>query len=79
MITITMNHDENYYSRMNLLENGEMRVFVNLKKDIPHDQLKREIADKVEQYAKDNKVDVQSIKILLHQPPSFIHVDISHA
>ncbi|OAZ43324.1 hypothetical protein A9Z39_22030 [Paenibacillus polymyxa] len=74
-----MNHDENYYCRMNLLENGEMRVFVNLKKDIPHDQLKREIADKVEQYAKDNKVDIQSIDILLHQPLPLIHIDISYA
>lgn len=64
---------------MNLIENKEMRVDVNLKNDIPHDQLKREIEDKVEQYAKDNKADVQSIKILVHQPPSFIHIDISYA
>ncbi|KJD45991.1 hypothetical protein QD47_08385 [Paenibacillus terrae] len=72
-------HEENYYCQMNLLENREMRVVVNLKNDIPHDQLKREIAGKVVLYAKDNKVDVQSIKILVHQPPSIIHIDISFA
>lgn len=74
-----MEHEENYYCQMNLLENKEMRVVANLKKDIPHDQLEQEIAAKVVQYAKDNKVDIQSIKILSHQPPSFIHMDISYA
>ncbi|MEK3947353.1 hypothetical protein MHB46_02530 [Paenibacillus sp. FSL H7-0703] len=74
-----MEHEENYHCQMNLLENREMRVAVQLKKDMPQDQLKREIADKVEQYAKDNKVDIQSIKILVHQPPSFIHIDVSYA
>lgn len=77
MITMIVEHEENYYLQMNLLENRELRVDVNLKNDIPLDQLKREIADKVERYAKDNKVDVQSVKILVHQPLPSMHMNIS--
>jgi hypothetical protein len=74
----SMGHEQDYYCQMNLLDNGELRVDVNLKKDIPHDQLKREIAYKVLQYAKDNKVDVQSVKILLQQPPPIIDFEFNY-
>ncbi|MEK5086817.1 hypothetical protein MKY98_07765 [Paenibacillus sp. FSL M8-0228] len=73
-----MGHEQDYYCQMNLLDNGELRVVVNLKKDVPHYQLKQEIAAKVIQYAKDNKVDVQSVKMILTEPPSFIDFEVNY-